>query len=161
MRMYRGSVALGSFRLQKPYITLLLSKVSVISAKPPPARQSNTISQWGRLAAVGPRWDGKTWSQTSVINPFFTRVQGLEVRISQNAWWATANPCLALIRFFFFFLNQMHRPVQLEAPNVASVQVRQIKFSWWEISWKRKSIREQGCRTKEKRSQLIALQCLK
>lgn len=45
MRMYRGSVALGSFRLQKPYITLPLSKVSVISAKPPPARQSNMISQ--------------------------------------------------------------------------------------------------------------------
>lgn len=45
MRMYRGSVALGSFRLQKPYITLLLSKVSVISAKPPPVRQSNMISQ--------------------------------------------------------------------------------------------------------------------
>lgn len=103
MRMYRGSVALGSFRLQKPYITLLLSKVSVISAKPPPVRQSNMISQWGQIAAVGPRWDGKTWSQTSVINPFFTRVQGLGVRISQNAWWATANPWLALIRFYFFF----------------------------------------------------------
>lgn len=102
MRMYRGSVALGSFRLQKPYITLLLSKVSVISAKPPPARQSNMISRWGRIAAVGPRWDGKTWSQTSVINPFFTRVEGHEVRLSQNAWWATANPCLALIRFYFF-----------------------------------------------------------
>lgn len=37
MRMYRGRAALGSFRLQKPYITLALSKVSVISARPPPA----------------------------------------------------------------------------------------------------------------------------
>lgn len=62
MRMYRGSAALGSFRLQKPYITLLLSKVSVISAKPPPVQQSSTISQRGQLAAAG-------WTQNVVTEP--------------------------------------------------------------------------------------------
>ncbi|TNN24364.1 hypothetical protein EYF80_065511 [Liparis tanakae] len=40
MRMYRGSAAVGSFRLQKPYITLALSKVSVMAARPPPAAQN-------------------------------------------------------------------------------------------------------------------------
>lgn len=50
--MYRGSVALGSFRLQKPYITLLLSKVSVISAKPPPATPAQSHF-WKAAAQAG------------------------------------------------------------------------------------------------------------
>lgn len=43
MRMYRGRAEVGSFRLQKPYITLPLSKVSVISARPPPAPQNHRL----------------------------------------------------------------------------------------------------------------------
>lgn len=52
MRMYLGRAAAGSFRLQKPYITLALSKVSVTSARPPPAQdRTNTNTFTSEMVA--------------------------------------------------------------------------------------------------------------